>query len=154
MMTNKEIAEQLFISNLGRPWNGPSMVNAIAAALDAKDTQVSDAYWDSHAVQCGNCGVALLWRGGTAKTPRALSYPGESEDEALCGSCAGEDLRIAQQELDAKDTRIAELESQLESLREECYRNDGGTPNPTCNCAGDFTDGTPICQQCGLEKRL
>ena len=90
----------------------PSLLDDVER-LEAEAGTPSDDYWDAHAYHCGNCYRALLTRGGRSKSVSPLSDPGQSEDEALCGSCAGADLYRVEAELDAALNRIAELEAAL-----------------------------------------
>lgn len=67
------------------------------AAWDAgrasRDAEVlNDDYWDQHAVQCGNCSVEILTRKGSKPNNNGLSDTHGSEDEHLCGRCAGEEM--------------------------------------------------------------
>lgn len=64
----------------------------------------SDAYWDEHALECGNCSIRIISKGGSTND-RALSDPGDSEDEALCGMCAGEDMYSLSDQLARRKNR-------------------------------------------------
>jgi hypothetical protein len=69
---------------------------------------LNEDYWDQHAVQCGNCSVEILTRGGSIPNNNGLSDTGGSEDEALCGKCAGSQMYAYADEIEAlrsKDAR-------------------------------------------------
>lgn len=85
-------------------------------ALQKNDTFPSDACFDQHASQCGNCGVWMICRGGSGKRKNGLSDPGESEDEALCGACAGEDMYISAADVERLEAVIEADRSKMADI--------------------------------------
>jgi hypothetical protein len=109
-------------------------------AAEAAQRGPDDDYWDNHARHCGNCGLELLVRNGDCADKTGLSDPGDSEDEALCGGCAGAQMYIymetvaeyqgQQGEFEARAAeaaqRIAELEAELRRIATDDWGADGG----------------------------
>ncbi len=82
----------------------PDQLPEMVRALQEKN----EHWWDQHSVQCGNCSVEIVTRKGSIPNNNGLSDSGGSEDEHLCGRCAGAQM------YDYAD-RIAELKD-AESL--------------------------------------
>ncbi len=51
-----------------------------------------EEWWEQNAVQCGNCSVEIVTRKGDIPGNNGLSDNHDSEDERLCGRCAGEQM--------------------------------------------------------------
>lgn len=84
-----------------------------------KEAFPADSVWDQHAVQCGNCEVWLIAKNSPLKAngfpSNGLSDTGQSEDEALCGMCAGVEMYRLMDEAD-----VARVE--VERLKEDNWR--------------------------------
>lgn len=91
-------------------WCNVAIIRAALAIQPAPTaTGPGPEWWDDNSVQCGNCGVQIITLGdstylkhGDIKRPNmGLSDVGDSEDEALCGLCAGAQMYIYMDELEA-----------------------------------------------------
>jgi hypothetical protein len=68
---------------------------------------ITDAQWDDLAVRCGNCQLEIIARNGEIPGNNGLSDTGNSEDEALCGRCAGAEMYRLMDEADKRDAQPA-----------------------------------------------
>lgn len=74
---------------------------------------ISEEGWDHLAVQCGNCSVQIIARGGSNKRQNGqpnmgLSDTGSSEDEALCGLCAGQQMYQYADQMESREAAMRE----------------------------------------------
>lgn len=69
----------------------------------------SEEWWDQHSVQCGNCSVEILTRKGSIPENTGLSDTGGSEDESLCGRCAGTQMYAYMDQLNAPSPSLEAL---------------------------------------------
>lgn len=98
-------------------------LNAIADEIERQQAERDAEWWDQHSVQCGNCSVQLVARGGPVTNHgKALLHANlglsdaEGEDEALCGQCAGAQMYIYQDELDSLKAELERLRGEREQL--------------------------------------
>lgn len=96
----------------------PTDREAFAAGRASRDPEVlNDDYWDQHAVQCGNCSVEILTRKGSIPNNSGLSDTHQSEDESLCGRCAGEEMYRLMDINDNHDFVCGERDAAREQVR-------------------------------------
>lgn len=99
-----------------------ALIASQAAEIERlKTSPPSEDYWDQNAVQCGNCSIQLLSRKSTVEeNTSGLSDTGGSEDESLCGFCAGNQMYEYCDRLDqvgqisaALDRKLAQQDSAM-----------------------------------------
>lgn len=86
--------------------------------------------FDMHGVECGNCGCSMIARGGSLGDHHGLTAKADdSEDEQLCGYCAGlelatlrEALEQTQRERDNYASQFTLSNKWVSALREEAKR--------------------------------
>lgn len=85
--------------------------------------------FDQYAVECGNCGCALIARGGSLGEHHGLTAKDSgSEDEQLCGYCAGLELADASaklRDLDIANDQLITDETVLRAELTEARRQSG-----------------------------
>lgn len=102
-LTRQRDALRLQVEDLARP------------IIEEARKAVSDEAWDQHAVQCGNCSVRLISNGG--KINVGLSDTGASEDEGLCGRCAGSEMYRLIEDVDSLTASVEAAERDLAAYR-------------------------------------
>lgn len=83
-------------------------------ASQAALARTSEEWWDQNSVQCGNCSIQLVTRGGSIKNNNGLSDDGGGEDEHLCGRCAGAQMYAYQDQIEEHKAALARA---LDGLR-------------------------------------